>query len=281
MKNPLNFLGICLRGAKSHHTVALSLEYFEVSKKIFLREIFDIHSTQEMENLGDYKDADLWLRKIIDQQNNLQCVSINAPLSLPSAFIEGSLKKTQLESRLQTEMNWVKEQRIQQTYLPYLQRPCEVYLNHLFATQDLEPALGANLAPLAARALYLRSFYPQQKWLETYPKINLRIWHKVFGTDSDIGKHFNHFEKGPEARKLVLLRMRELGFCFIYEADFDLLSESKYHFQAFFIACQGLLEPWNLQEPYPLNFPVKENISFPGLNLSWESLRKFLNVVND
>jgi hypothetical protein len=148
------FIGISLGGGKTDKTSLSVIEYYPVQRKIFLSRLFDKIKT-EAEVSAD----------------------LHVPLQLPRCLI-CTLKCPGYEVCEEPEIQWMwKQYRAQakkksppRLFTPYTERCVEQFLQtELEEPFHLQHALGANLAPLTARAQYLirRMDAPV---LEVFPK---------------------------------------------------------------------------------------------------------------
>ena len=157
-------------------------------------------------------------------------------------------------------------------FTPYTQRAAEIYLSTELAegVYPLE-TLGANIAPLTARAHFLIRRLPAKiKTIEVYPKLSvLRV-----GEGMKISKsHLNHYKHqigGDESRQIILQNFVKRDLVFIYQQDFLKLIENMNSFDAFFSAFTGFLKFKGQCEAPPKDFPKAEGwIDFPLKNLNF------------
>jgi len=300
MSDQITFLGVCLRGSKSRHTVALTLEYYTDSQKLFLKEVYENQTADNSDT------SDTWLQDIIKNQSNLHSIAINAPLALPACLVcnrdvchkhqhcthpdivwlekaihewsKGPKSSASLVGAKGTDAQiasnfFSRHFILGKDFVPYTQRPCEYYLKIKYGLNELEEALGSNLAPLAARALFLKQRLPEYKWLEANPKINIQFLQPAFAYPGLAAKHYGRLEDGEANRTLIMEAVANSGLVFLYKNDLEKILISKYAMQAFFIAIQGFLDYRNLTEVYPADFEGSTGrISIPRWGLTLKDL---------
>ncbi len=273
-KNPKHhrFIGVSLGGGKTDKTCLSVIEYYPLQRKIFLSRLFDRIKAE------DQISADLQVHRLITQcPPPVESVSLDVPLQLPKC-LTCVLDCPGYENCDEVEIQWMwKHYRAQlkrkspaRLFTPYTERCVEQYL----ATELEEPfhlphALGANLAPLAARAHYItrRLTLPL---VEVFPKLSLwRIGNALNMPKSHL-RLYRHWEGGEESRGLVISRMMERNLAFIYDQDIRLLTESPQAFDSFICALTGMLDFLGYTEARPKGFPRKESwLAIPKKVFPW------------
>ena len=152
------FIGLALAGGKSDKTCLAHVEYYPSQKKIFLSQLVDSIKTE-----ADIS-ADLILHEeIVNRSKHLSYLAYNVPLSLPKC-LTCRLRCPGFENCNEEEILWMWDhyRKLQsegvdkKLFTPYTERCIEQYLaTELEEPFHLQHALGANQAPLTARALFL------------------------------------------------------------------------------------------------------------------------------
>lgn len=263
---PLRFIGISLSGGKADKASLVVLDYFVEQKKIFLSRLYEKIKTEE------FISADLKIHEIIHQYSEqLQYVAFDVPLSLPKCMT-CRLKCPGYERCDENEIKWLRDfyqqvnedKKPRKMFTPYTQRCIEAYISHgLEESFDMHHALGANQAPLLARAAFIKRRL-QADCIESFPK--LTVWR--LGQDLKIAKshlrHYRHAVGGDESRKLFLQAMADKLGLFIYQQDMRSMVDNYHSFEALICAYSAFLKYQNSTQSRPKNFPSEEAwIEFP------------------
>jgi hypothetical protein len=274
MKSPKyhRFIGISLGGGKTDKTALSVIEYYPVQKKIFLSRLFDKIMTE-----GEVS-GDLQIHRMITQcPPPLESVAFDVPLQLPKC-VTCVHRCPGYEACEEPEIVWMwKQFREQQKhksparlFTPYTERCVEQYLQtELEEPFHLQHALGSNLAPLTARALYLKRRL-RMPTIEVFPKLSLwRIGQALHMPKSELRFH-RHWDTGRDARQTVLQKVMDRNLAFIYDQDVKTLVESPQAFDSLICALTGLLNFLGHCEPRPKGFPRKESwLAIPKKIFSW------------
>jgi predicted nuclease with RNAse H fold len=155
-------------------------------------------------------------------------------------------------------------------FTPYTERCVE----QLLATEFDEPfhvqhAMGANMAPLTARAHYINRRL-KVKAIEVFPKLSLwRIGGALHIQKSHLKNHKHQFG-GEESRMAILKELVRREIAFLYEQDVRLMVESGNAFDAFICALTAVLKFKGQCEKKPKGFPVSEGwIEIPKETIVW------------
>lgn len=271
----LVFLGLSLGGGKSDKASLVVLDYFPKFKKIFLSKIYD--KIKNDENIS----ADLKIYEIIEHhRKDVQFLAMDVPWDLPLC-LRCQLKCPGFENCHEPHIEWMwdqfrklnKKKKPKKIFTPYTQRCVEIYLaSQLEEGFLLSHAMGANSAPLLARAAFLHRRF-QLPSIEVFPKLSL--WR--MGRTLDIRKSQlrGHRQSvgGEETRRHFLKALSENEICFIYDQDFKIMIESNHAFEAFIAALTGFLKYAGATELRPKDFPVSEAwIEFPKTELEWSKI---------
>jgi hypothetical protein len=267
---PHRFIGLTLGGGKNDRTSLAVLEYYPGQQKLFLTHIYE-HIQQEEEI-----SADQVLLEIINEHGaDLEYLSINAPLKFPKC-VRCKLACPGYERCKEKEIVWMwKQHRKNKTkkkraklFTPYTQRAAEMYI----ATEleeEFHPleALGANIAPLTARAHFLLKRLPKVPVIETFPRLSVfRIGQSLKLNKSHLD-HYKHQIGGDEHRQTFLQALLKRDIVFIYQQDFHKLIENPNSFDAFISAFTGFLKYKDQCEKTPKEFPGSDGwIDFPVRN---------------
>lgn len=224
---------------------------------------------------GEISADQILFETIKENLTNTKYLCINAPLQLPKCM-RCRLKCPGFEKCKEPEIQWMwkqhKKNRKQKPrakiFTPYTQRACEIYI-----AQETEPtvypleALGANLAPLTARAYFLLRRLPSKlEVIEVHPRLTvLRVGQSLRVAKSHL-QHYKNSLSGEESR-LVFLQTLIKHDIFIYQQDLQKLVENPHCFDAFIAALTGYLKFIKQCEPIPRDFPIEDGwIEFPKMH---------------
>ena len=265
------FLGVSLSGGKADKTSLAVLEYYPEHKKIFLS-----HLNEKIKSDGDCS-ADLQLYKLITSFEKVKFLAVDAPLKLPKCM-RCRLKCPGYEVCDEPEVQWMwkaykkayEKRKPKKIFTPYTERCCESYI----ATQLEEPfhpphALGANMAPLAARAHFLGRRLKVPK-IEVYPKLSLWRIGRALKIQKSYLRFHRHAFDGQEARQSIVERLIEKDIAFIYRQDQRSLVDNHHSFEAFLCALTGVLKFLKQVEERPKDFPKGEAwVEIPKTEIHW------------
>jgi len=275
VKEMHRFLGLSLAGGKSDKACLAVIEYFPKYKKIFLTKIFERIKTE------DEISADLKIFEYIEQvRENAESLSMDTPWQVPLC-LRCEMKCPGYENCKEPHIEWMwkhskeknKKKKPKKIFTPYTQRSVEM----IFATEFEEPfilphALGANQAPLLARAAFLKKRIDLPT-LEIYPKASLwRLGRSLNVMKSHLRYH-RHSVGGAESRRVILQALGASNTAFVYEQDIRLMTENNHAFEAFLCAFTGFLQFKGLTEERPKGFPKNEDwIQLPLGEINWKAL---------
>ncbi|MCC6278411.1 MAG: DUF429 domain-containing protein [Oligoflexia bacterium] len=256
------FLGIDLTGGKNDKTSLAVLEYYPSQSKLFLTHVYD-HIQSEGEVSGDQVLYGI----VKEHEQGLEHLCIDAPLQLPKC-IRCKLKCPGFEKCKEPEILWMwkehrkakkKKSRVR-LFTPYTQRASEMFISHELS-EEMHPmeTLGANIAPLTARAHFLiRRLSQTISLLEIYPRLSvLRIGHSLRVNRSHL-LHYKNPVTGAESRDAILSALLRRDSIFIYQQDFAKLVENPHSFDAFICALTGYLKFKGQCDERPKDFPKSE-----------------------
>lgn len=295
------FAGVTLGGGKTDHTAVCILEYYPDKARVFLRMVRDHIKGERGENSDETLFDLLTLEEPV-----LETIAFDAPLQLPKC-LRCDLVCPGFEVCEEKEIKWMWEQheargkhkRPNKVFTPYTERCAEVYISGHVSRELGEPfypnhALGANAAPLTARAHYLlrrltgagrvkgsRKKAPSAvhyavhcmdvpKFLEFFPKLSL--WQ--IGRDLKMPKSHLRFHRhavdSDQARNYFLKSLVNQEIVFIYQQDFKLLVENPQAFDSFLGALTAYLDHRGQTEPRPEDFPKEAAwVTYPKSKISW------------
>ena len=271
----LRFIGISLAGGKSDKACVAVLEYFPENNKIFLSRLFEkIKSDEKI-------SGDLKIHELIEQNlATTKYVAFDTPWSLPNCIT--CVKKCPgYESCHEPHIEWMwhhqddklKKKRPKKLFTPYTQRCIEMHFQtELEEAFNLHHALGANSAPLLARAAFIQKRLSAD-CIEVYPKLTLWRLGKILNVKTSHLRDHRAAFGGDEARAQFLKNMNENNIAFIYHQDMKQMVDNNHAFEAFLCGFTAFLKFLDLTEKRPKGFPANENwIEFPLKDLKIKDL---------
>ena len=266
------FLGLSISGGKTDKTCFSVIEYFPDQNKIFLSQLVDKIKTDK-ETSSDLKLHQL----ILPYEKSATSLSMNVPLTWPKC-IRCRLKCPGYEACKEKEIQWmwkkfrknIKKNKLKKLFTPYTERCVEQYLaSEIEEVFHLPHALGANVAPLTARAFFIKKRL-KLKFLEVYPKLNLWRIGRALGIQKSYLRAHKHAVSGLDARKAILDNLVDMDVAFIYVQDFQTMVRDSHAFDAFICALTGVLKYRNQCEKKPKDFPSSEGwIEIPKMEINW------------
>jgi hypothetical protein len=268
----VRFVGVSLAGGKSDKACIAVIEYYPENKKVFLSRLYEKIKSDEKIS-GDLKIHEL----ILQNAENLKYVAFDTPWSLPNC-LTCKLKCPGFENCKEPHIQWmwdhqierVKKKKPKKLFTPYTQRCVELF----FATEleeifNLHHAMGANSAPLLARAAFIQRRITFD-CVEVFPKLSMwRIGHYLGLMKSILRDHRAAFG-GEESRAQFIQALNEKNLTFIYHQDSKSMVENSHAFDAFLCALTAFLKFKKQTEPRPKKFPTTESwIEFPKENLDF------------
>jgi len=263
----VRFAGISLGGGKGRRTCLAVLDYYPKEKKVFLSEL--IQGIEEEKRIS--ADTHL-IRKLESFEKNLKLTALDGPLKLPKCM-RCELVCPGHEKCTESEIRWMwkrykkrdPKKRPNRIFTPYTERCVEQYiLSEVHQDLATDHALGANRAPIAARAMYLQRRLGEENLIEVSPKLSL--WR----LGAEVGLRKNHIlayrqqTKGEDVRQRFLDAWSEQDRTFFYHRDFKLMVKEAFAFDAFLAAYTAFLKHQDLCEEPPKGFPKNEAwIAFP------------------
>ncbi len=272
------YLGLDLSGAKNPKTALSILEYYPKERKVFLLDIQDrIHapatpSRESSGNSGPFP-ADQWLLGLIrESAEELACLAVNVPLTLPPCFLGSRLESICIRWMTRQARRASKRRQTGSVeFTAYTQRPVELWIRHQVLSAlpktmqfEVDEAFGGSRAPLTARMHFLQRHLDRKRLIESWPKLTALRLCLQLGHDRRFLSRYRKLEEGAHARMLFLEHLIEEKGVFIYEKDLRKLSQSLAAFDSFLCAYTGLLARLGLCERPPRGFPLASGwVHFP------------------
>lgn len=160
------------------------------------------------------------------------------------------------------------QKKTQKLFNPYLQRPCEVWVNHHFEEPlQVGPAMGSNTAPLLARSHFIsRRLASTPREVMTRASV-WRIGSSLGLMKSQLRSH-RHSIHGEGVRRSFVKALIERNWVFIYEQDRKILIENNHAFESFIVALTVFLSEQSCTEDRPEDFPKNEDWpEIPKINI--------------
>jgi hypothetical protein len=268
------FAGIALAGGKTDKTAVAILEYYPEQKRVFLRTL------REKIKSDDESSADLQLHTLLtEEEPNLHTIAFDVPLQLPMC-VRCVLKCPGYEKCKVPEIKWMwdlhrkrgKEKKPNKIFTPYTERCAEMYISTALE-ESFHPshALGANAAPLTARAHFIRRRLGSKvPMIETFPKLSLWRIGRALKVSKSYLRFHKHSVEGDEARLHVLKSLIENQIAFIYQQDMKVMVDNSSAFDAFICALTAFLKFQGQCEKPPSAYPKNEAwIEFPKEEIVW------------
>jgi hypothetical protein len=271
------FVGISLSGGKADKACLAVLEYFPKHKKVFLSRLVEKIKSDEVHS-ADYK-----INEVIRQYDRIVNIAFDVPFRFPQCLVS-TPPCPGIESCSEPHVRWMwdytkkqnDKKKPRKLFTPYTQRCVEMYVStELEEPFHMQHAMGANVAPLLARAMYLQrslQIKSQIPCLEVFPKLS--VWR--VGRALNVMKSHLRFHKhsigGDESRREIIQALSSHNVVFVYDQDVKLMIENNHAFEAFICALTGFLKMKGQNEERPAGFPAKEDwIEFPRAQIKWES----------
>jgi hypothetical protein len=267
-------MGLELAGPHSERTALVVIdEYLQGGRLVVSHVIPGLGASEE-------KNSDTHLASLIRElgpgsSENVSFVGLatQAPLSLPPFFKNTQEKRD--ESRWLEDL-WARTKPKPRPYLNYLNRPLDVWMRYFTPERFQMPeAMGANLAPLAARLQALVPDLPQPLF-ETFPRASLARIVSSSGLNRFWPKLYTDAEKGLVVREEFLERLLQLcPQIFLYDGDLETLVVDLPAFQAFLSAFSLLLHSKAQCDPKPDSFPESATwLLLPRQKIRWDDLTR-------
>lgn len=269
------FVGVSLGGGKTDKACVAVVEYFPKYHKVFLSRLYEKIKSE------DDLSGDLQIHEIISQyQGALESVSFDVPLQLPFCMT-CKLQCPGYENCSVEHIEWMwehyrktqKKKKAKKLFTPYTERSVEMHLaTELEEVFILPSALGANMAPLTARAHFIARRL-EVPLIEVFPKLSVwRIGRSLQVMKSHLRFH-KHAVGGDESRRQILHALSTHNVVFVYEQDVKSMVANNHAFEAFIGAFTAFLKFKGQTEVRPKGFPDNEAwIDFPRDNIKWDKI---------
>lgn len=253
------FIGVSLSGGKSDKACIAAIEYFPEHGKIFLSKLFEKVKAEE------FISADLKIHEILSQnKDRAEIVAFDVPLSLPKC-LTCQLVCPGYEICKEPEITYIRKlyqsnlvkKKPKKMYTPYTQRCADTYLAIQEPELDVQHALGANLAPMTARAHFIVRRL-KMTVIEVHPKLSVWKIGQLLKVNKSQLKIYKNSIGGAEAREIFLRHIVEISKVFIYQQDLRLMIENFHAFDAFICAYTAFLKATGQTESPPMDYPKGE-----------------------
>jgi len=251
----VKYIGLSLSGGKSDRTYMARLDHYKGEKLVL--------SSLKYAPKGDKKiSADKKLIDEIKKIKGLQLVGLDAPLQLP-VCIRCRLKCPGYEACKVTSVKnmWkiynTSKKKKKKVFSPYTERLAEHIINELEGANFYSAALGANYAPLTARAFFLQKHF-KTKLHEVYPSLTYYRLAKAFHLPKKYLNAKRLSLEGEEARLRFLKHLSEDEDVFMYYQDVQHMVDHPFAFEAFLVAISLFLHKKKMTEQRPKILPKTE-----------------------
>lgn len=266
-------LGLEPSGPKSHRTSLAVLDYHPKTRRLIL---VDVES--RIQGFDEVSADESLLESIqlsLSSAEHITGIGVHGPLSLPPGFLTGGRNATTSNSGTRwLEETWTKIQPRPRPLVPYLQRPCEVWLRYFTPEKFQVPeALGSNAAPITARLQFLKNRLPGPAH-EVYPKATFSRICRSLGMSKAIQRDYLDLERGTRTRELFFDSfVKKLPQVFIYDKDLETMILSISAFNGFLNAFMQHLIYKKVFEAPPKSFPKGSTwIYYPKSVIRWEDV---------
>jgi hypothetical protein len=261
------FLGLSLAGGKTDKACLALIDYYPAQKKVFLSQLYhSIHSDDSIS--ADSKITEL----ILGLKNKIKFLAVDHPWRLPQC-LRCQLSCPGYEACQEPHVKWFwtefkKQRKVNKAakiFTPYTQRCVETLISSQLETKfEISHALGANAAPLLARAQFLHRRTDKVNWIEVFPSLSVwRIGKHLKMKKSDL-KSYRKSAVGESCRGQILENLQKHDVVFLYKEDVQIMIHSVHAFDAFICAYTAFLKNSSQTEKVPPNFPSGEDwIEFP------------------
>lgn len=270
-------LGLEVSGSKNDRTALAVLDFYPKTQRLILVDI-----QPKIVGVEDMSADEALVRAVeeaLGEAPHLTGLSIHGPLSLPpvlrQAVKEGKPQPFSEKSR-DAEILWMNElwKRLKpkpRPFAPYLERPAELHMRYVCKEKfPVAEAMGANLAPIAARLQFLKPHLPEPQ-NEVYPRATLARVVASLGLPKTIARDYSDLERGVYTREQFFTYLgKKIPQLFIYEKDLEQMVVNLSAFNAFLCALtQHLIFAEQCETPSK-NFPKSAGwIHFPRSAIDW------------
>lgn len=268
-------------GVKNNRSSVAVLDYFPKTERLALTELESGVGHSDKEQSAGQADEEL-IRHLLALRKGcprFYGLAIHAPLSMPP-YLELRGKKQPFPARSRDpQVKWMNEQWARLTdkpraFVPYLQRPAEIYLRHLCTEKfPITDGFGSNAAPLAARMEFLKAYLPKP-FFEVFPRATLPRLVSSLGFSKWIPLQYSDLDKGVDTREEFINQLlKKVPSLFIYSKDHESLVLNVHAFHAFLSALTGFLIAKDACERAPRDFPKGASwIHIPRTYIAWDKI---------
>ena len=268
----VRFAGVALGGGKTDKTAVAIVEFYPDQKRVFLRSL-----REKVSSKGEVSADEALYEILTEGEEHLSAIAFDVPLDLPKC-IRCVLSCPGVDACREPEIKWMREvhakrdrvKRPNKMFTPYTERASEIYIaNELEEPFHPSHALGANAAPLTARAHFLKRRL-DVPLMEVFPKLSLWRIGMALGIPKSHLRFHRHAVDSDEARLHILKTLIERDIAFIYHQDLRLMVDNNVAFEAFLCALTAFLKFRGQTERRPPGFPKDESwIDFPKQKIQW------------
>ena len=213
------------------------------------------------------------------QERPLRYVAVDAPLQFPKC-VRCELKCPGYDKCKKPEIKWMwqhfrknqkNKMRPLKIFTPYTERCVDLYLaSQMREVFHSDHALGANRAPLAARAHFLMRRMPRLPMIEFYPRLSLWQIGSQLKVQKSYLKFYRHSQGSEEGRHFFLSKLTEQGWLFMYQQDLRLSVADPQVFESILGGITGYLKYRGQTAGPPLGFPEGEAwVEYPEPSFDW------------
>lgn len=275
-------VGLELNGTKSRRTSIAVLDHYPGTGRLMLSDVHESLNDDDKAELSPDEALVAKLTEIKKEASKFAGLSIHGPLSFPSMLDLAHSKKQPLgQLSRDPEARWIFDlwQKLDpqpRPFVPYLQRPSELWLRYCTAERFLvNEAFGANAAPLAARLRVLTPYLPKPIF-ESLPRATLTRLVSSLGLSKWLSSSYSDLEDGLKTREEFIHQLlKKLPQIFVYNRDHDALVTHLSCFNAFLSAINQFLIHKQYCENPPRSFPKNAAwIPIPRTVIPWEKIFK-------
>ncbi len=273
-------LGLELSGPKNDRSALAVIDYYPRTQRLVLVDI----KAQHFGNIEKSSDEALIesISGFCAKCRQFSGLSIHGPLAFPP-YLQNltahskrhplSFKDKNPEVRWMNSI-WEQLKPRPKAFLPYMQRPVEIWLKYLTPEKfQIPDVMGANAAPLAARLHFLKPHLPK-KIFEVLPRASITRIVSSLGLPKTLYRDYSDVEKGLSTREHFFSQLiKKFPQIFIYEKDLDAMIVHVNFFNAFLAAfTQHLISVEETETP-PKKFPKSSAwIHIPKSPVSWDKV---------
>ncbi len=265
------WIGLELSGPHSERSAVVVLDEYPQSQRLVLSQVLSGLGANEEKSSDDALIELLRALSSPSEGGRFEAMATQAPLSLPPFFKSSDDRPR--EERWLKEL-WARTKPRPRVFLPYLNRPLDVWMRYFTPERfQIPEAMGANLAPLAARIQALKSELPSPIF-ESYPRASFTRIVGGAGFSRYWPKLYSDAEQGLRVRDDFLERLLKIfPQIFAYQGDLETLVVDLPSFHAFMSALSLFLNDKGQCDPKPEHFPSSASwLLLPRQKVRWDAL---------